>query len=111
MSEKLTDEQIVSLVNAEFDEALGAPDGEISLERAKAWDYYLRKHFGDEEEGSSQVVTSDVADVVDGIMPSLLRLFTTADNLVSFDAVGPEDEERAQQERSEERRVGEESRS
>lgn len=98
MSEKLTDEQIVSLVNAEFDEALGASDGEISLERAKAWGYYLRKPFGDEEEGSSQVVTSDVADVVDGIMPSLLRLFTTADNLVSFDAVGPEDEERAQQE-------------
>src|SRR5690554_3804582 len=88
MAEKLTDEQIVSLVNAEFDEALGASDGEISLERAKAWDYYLRKPFGDEEEGSSQVVTSDVADVVDGIMPSLLRIFTTADNLVSFDEIG-----------------------
>src|SRR5690606_13204023 len=98
MAEKLTDEQIVSLVNAEFDEALGAPDGEISLQRAKAWDYYLRKPFGDEEEGSSQAVTSDVAVVVDGIMPPLLRLFATADNLVSFDAVGPEDEERAQQE-------------
>src|SRR3546814_14743018 len=31
-------------------------------------------------------------------MPSLLRIFTTADNLVSFDPVGPEDIETAEQE-------------
>lgn len=95
---KLTDEQLVALVDAEFTSAMGAPGGEISMERAKAWDYYLSKPFGDEIEGRSSVVTSDVADVVDSVMPSLLRLFTMADNLVGFDAVGPEDEEAAEQE-------------
>src|SRR3546814_4127730 len=77
---------------------MGAPGGDIATERAKAWDFYLSKPLGNEIEGQSHVVTSDVADVVDSIMPSLLRLFTTADNLVSFDPVGPEDGEAAEQE-------------
>src|SRR5690606_21446053 len=86
------------LADAAFEESMGAPGGDISEERAKALDYYLSKPFGDEAEGQSKVVTSDVADVVDGIMPSLLRIFTTADNLVEFDPVGEEDEEAARQE-------------
>lgn len=94
---KLTDEQLVDLVNQEFEDSLGAPDGDISLERAKAFDYYLRKLFGNEEDGESQIVTSDVAEVIDGIMPSLLKIFTMADNLVSFDPVSEEDVPAAEQ--------------
>lgn len=98
MPKKLTDQDLVNILNTEFHDALGAPSGDISLQRAEAYDFYLSKPFGDEEEGYSKVVTSDVADVVDSIMPSLLRLFTTAENLVNFDPVGPEDEAQAQQE-------------
>ena len=94
----MNDERLVAIVDAEFSTAMGAPGGDISTERARAWDYYLAKPLGNEVEGESSVVTSDVADVVDGIMPSLLRIFTTSDNLVSFDAVGPEDEAQAEQE-------------
>lgn len=97
MAEKMTDEDLRVLVESGMDNALGASDT-ISAERAKAWDYYLSRKMGNEVEGQSQVVSSDVSDVVDGIMPSLLRIFTTADNLVMFDPVGPEDEEAAQQE-------------
>lgn len=95
---KMTDRELLNLVNTEFSSAMGKEGGEISAERALAWDYYLSKPLGNEEEGQSQVVTSDVADIVDGIMPSLLRLFTTADNLVSFDPVGFEDVDQANQE-------------
>lgn len=94
----LTDEQLVSLVNQEFEDALGAPGGDLSLERAKALDYYLQKPLGNEVEGRSKIVTSDVEDVVDGMIPSLLRIYTTADNVVSFDPVGSEDIEAAEQE-------------
>jgi hypothetical protein len=94
----LDEKTLLSIVDHEFESAMGKSGGEISIERAKAWDYYLSKPLGNEVEGQSKVVTSDVADVVDGMMPSLLRIFTTADNLVSFDAVGPEDEEQAAQE-------------
>lgn len=95
---RFSEEDLVSIVDNEFTSAMGAEGGEISTERAKAWNYYLSKPFGDEIPGQSQVVTSDVADVIDGIMPSLLRLFTTSDNLINFDAVGPEDEAKSAQE-------------
>lgn len=89
---------LVSIVNEEFEGALGGPTGEISFERAKAWDRYLSKPLGNEVDGQSQVVTSDVEDCIDGQLPSILRIFTSADNLVSFDPVGPEDIEAAEQE-------------
>lgn len=95
---RMTDDELAALVDAEFSTAMGAPGGQISTERARAWKYYMSEPFGNEVEGQSSVVTSDVKDVVDGIMPSLLRLFTTAENLVSFDPVGPEDVEQAAQE-------------
>lgn len=95
---RMNDRELLALVEAEFSSAMGASDGEISQERAKAWDYYLSKPIGNEVEGSSKVVTSDVSDAVDGIMPSLLRIFTTADNLIEFEPVGQEDIPQAQQE-------------
>lgn len=98
MAEKLTDEQIVSAVNQEFEYSICAPGGEIALEQAENHDYYLSKKFGNEDDEVSEVVTSDAAEVVDGMMPSLLRMFTTADNLVSFDPEGPGDEQKAEQE-------------
>lgn len=94
----MTDTELLALIDTEFSSAMGKQGGEISIERARAWDYYLSKPLGNEEDGQSQVVTSDVADIVDGIMPSLLRLFTTADNLISFDPVGFEDVAQAEQE-------------
>lgn len=95
---KMTDRELYALVDAEFMNAMGAPDGEISLDRAKALSYYMSEKMGNEIDGQSSVVTSDVADVVDGIMPSMLRLFTTSDNLMHFEAEGPEDEDKAAQE-------------
>lgn len=95
---KLTEREIVAIVDREFQTAMGAPDGQIAHERAKAYRYYNSEPLGNEIDGKSQMVTSDVSDVVDGIMPSLLKIFTTKENLVSFDATGPEDEALAQQE-------------
>ena len=95
---KMEDQELVNLVDGEFEEALGSPGGEIADERALAWSYFLSEPLGNEEEGQSSVVTSDVADVLDGVMPSYLRIFTMQENLLDFDPVGPEDEEAAQQE-------------
>lgn len=95
---KLTDDELLAIVDSEFSSAMGAEGGDISSERALAWDNYTNKPLGNEIEGESEVTTSDVSDVIDGIMPSLLRIFTTADNLVSFDPVGPEDMAGAEQE-------------
>ena len=94
----MTEDELLTIVEGEFQSAMGASDADIANERAKAFDYYLSKPLGNEVEGRSRVVTSDVSDVVDGMMPSLLRIFTTSENLVDFDPVGPEDAEQAAQE-------------
>lgn len=94
----LSDAELVALVEGEFESSMGAEGGDISTERAKAWEFYMSQPIGNEIEGQSEVVTSDVSDVVDGLMPSMLRLFTTAENLVGFDATGLEDEPAAEQE-------------
>jgi len=71
---------------------------EVSAEQAKAVDYYLRRPFGNEEEGRSQVISSDVWDVVEGLAPIILEPFVSSSDIVQFDATGPEDEDAAKQE-------------
>jgi hypothetical protein len=96
--ERMSDDELGALIDAEFSGAMGAEGGEISSERARAWEYYLSKPLGNEIEGESTVVTSDVADVIDGIMPSLIRIFTTDDNLVIFEPQDEKDVKAAEQE-------------
>ena len=79
-------------------QALGWQLGDLAQERAQSLDYYLGKPLGNEQEGRSQVVTSDVADAVEGMLPSLVRVFTSGDDICVFEPVGPEDEEAAAQE-------------
>ena len=94
----LSEEQLTTIFTTEFGQSIGATDDGLAEKRQIAMDRYLGEPLGNEVEGESQVLTSDVSDVVDGVLPSLLRIFTTADNLVSFDPVGPEDVAAAEQE-------------
>jgi hypothetical protein len=55
-------------------------------------DAYMREPYGDEVKGRSQFVTSDYADTVEWIMPSLMRLFTGSNEIVTVNPAGPEDE-------------------
>jgi hypothetical protein len=53
--------------------------------------YYYGAPFGDEEDGRSQVVSMDVRDTVQGILPSLMRIFFGPERVVEFMPQGPED--------------------
>ena len=69
-------------------------------ERADAMDYYLGDMRKDmpAQDGRSRAVSTDVADTVEGLMPSLMDIFAGSDEVVRFEPVGPEDEAAAQQE-------------
>jgi len=62
--------------------------------------YYLGDVSEDmpDQEGRSTAVSTDVADVIEGLMPNLMDIFAGSDEVVRFEPVGPEDEEAAQQE-------------
>lgn len=62
-----------------------AEDGVLEEDRANAIEFYNGEPFGDEEDGRSQVVTRDVAEVVDQMVVSLLRTMVSGDKVVEFD--------------------------
>ena len=89
--------RLTGILQAEIDDAIGMLDSETTAERAEALNYYLRNPYGNEQEGRSQIVTGEVAEVIDGALPQLIRVFTASDDLVRFEPVGPQDEEGAKQ--------------
>jgi hypothetical protein len=46
-------------------------------------------------DGRSKVVSKDLLEVVESAMPSLMRMFCGADDVIRFEAEGPEDEKNA----------------
>ena len=82
----------------EQQESLARESGDLSEERSAAIDHYLGRPYGDEQDGRSQVVMRDVADTIEWIKPSLMRIFASGDEVVSFTPTGPEDVQAAEQE-------------
>ena len=97
MAKKITEEELVARVRREIDDSLGYGEDVIARQREKAIEYYYGLPFGNEVEGRSQFVDSTVADTIEWIKPSLMRIFASGDELVKFNPVGPEDEPMAQQ--------------
>lgn len=93
----LSEREILAAIDAQVERAYGS-DGTLDKERAQAMDYYLGRQYGNEVEGRSQVVTRDVLETVEWIMPSLMRIFTSGDKVVEFQPKGLEDEPAAKQE-------------
>lgn len=71
---------------------------ELHSDRAKAMDYYLGRPMGNEVEGRSKVVSHDVSDSINWVLPGLMRIFTSGDEVVNFTPTGQEDIAAAQQE-------------
>jgi hypothetical protein len=95
---KISDEEILSICIDEMENAAGGIAGDLEDERTEAMDRYYGELYGDEIEGRSQVVTREVYETVEGILPSLVRIFAESDNMVTFSPTGPEDEEQAEME-------------
>ena len=97
MSKRMTKRELAAYVEQEIQGSLGYGDGKLTQQRTDAMDRYYGKKYGNEQEGRSQIVTRDVADVIEWIMPSLMKIFTGGDKVVQFEPQGPEDVEAAKQ--------------
>lgn len=94
----MSDDELLAQLDVMERQAVGYFDNEIAGEQAKAMDYYLSKPFGNEEDGRSDVISSDVWDVVEGMTPQIAKPFFASDDLVKFNPVSPQDEQAAKQE-------------
>lgn len=66
--------------------------------RSDLLDWYNGEPYGDEEEGNSTFISTDIRDAVEAILPDIMDVFTSAESIVEFSAIGPEDEDAAKQE-------------
>ena len=96
-SEALTDEELRALCEQAISQS--TVDGsEVAADRSAAMARYMGEPDGTEQEGRSQFVTREVLETIEFIMPSLMRMFADAENMVHFEPTGPEDQEAAAQE-------------
>jgi hypothetical protein len=98
MAKKLSDDDLVSILRREEQVAQQWQDAELLGPRQSAFDYYNRdpKAFG-VEEGQSSVVTSEFADTVESVMPGLMRVFASGDEIAKFTPIEQQDEKWAKQ--------------
>lgn len=92
----MDDDYFRAIIASEIQNAVGFLGGELSEQRRQAMEFYYSEPFGNEREGRSQVVLSDVLDTIEWTMPSLMRIFFGGSKVVKFEPEGPEDEEEAE---------------
>lgn len=82
------------------DACVSFKEGRPSRDRQEALRFYRGDNldvYGDSGDGLSTVVSRDTMEAVESMMPSLVRPFVAGEEVVSFEPVGPEDEEGARQ--------------
>ena len=88
---EIADPKLRIILSNQIKNALGYLGGQLSQSRKKSIEYYLGDKLGTEIDGRSQVVSTDVSDTVESILPNLLRIFTASDKVVRCDPVTAED--------------------
>lgn len=99
VNDKLTDDDILAECRYQSSQASGSEfaSDELTESRKNALRYYLARSRGDEIEGRSDVISKDVADMIDAMLTQMMPVFAT-DDLVQFGAVSEQDEPQARTE-------------
>jgi len=93
----IDENKLKAYLESEIDDSIGYLETETTDQRQEALQYYLREHYGNEVAGRSQIVTGEVAEVIDGAIPQIMKTFTTSKDAVVFEPVNEGDEETAEQ--------------
>lgn len=94
---KMDDTEFLELLRQKEQAASHYIHGQLASERVDAMREYYRLPYGNEEDGWSQIVASDVSDSVEWILPALLKTFTSTDKAVSFEPINADDVAGAEQ--------------
>ena len=93
---KMNDTTFSAIFKNEVQNAVNYYDTEFSQERVDVLSYYLGEKFGNEIDGQSQVVATEVRDTIEYIMPNLMKIFGNGD-FARYMPRQPEDVASAQQ--------------
>lgn len=96
----LEDSEILSIIDAEKQSSIGFENG-TELERKRRTSLeYMKGEMSDIPSlpNRSKATSTDIAEAVETVMPDLMEIFTGGEDVATFEAIGEEDEEAAQQE-------------
>lgn len=88
----MDDLELKTIISRKVRESVGYLSSEITRERQTNLEYYHGEPFGNEIEGRSQVVSRDVMDTIEWMLPTFMQMFHGSENAVNFTPTGPEDE-------------------
>ena len=80
----MSEADLQAVVASYISDAIQYIDDDISPVRAESTKYYRGDPFGNEVDGRSQVVSRDVRDSVQAVLPSMMRVFFGSEKVVEF---------------------------
>ena len=80
----MSEADLQAVVGSYISDAIQYIDDDISPVRAESTKYYRGDPFGNEIDGRSQVVSRDVRDSVQAVLPSMMRVFFGSEKVVEF---------------------------
>lgn len=95
--EKPSADDIQSIVSQLAQDARAFIEEDINPKRVDAIDYYNGRPFGNEEDGRSKVVSTDVRDGIQAMLPGLLRTFCGSERALEARPRSAEDEAKAEE--------------
>src|SRR5574337_334573 len=98
---RMNDDQLKAITDQEMRQAVGWWSGKLAQQRQKAMYYYLAEAKGDlappDIEGRSAVVSPDVRNTIEAMLPQLMVKFAGSETVVECQAQKPGDEPKAEQ--------------
>ena len=93
----LDEREVLNIVGQELSYGSGGNENDfIEGNRQAALAAYLGQPDGKEVEGRSEIVSTDVADAIEWIMPEIMKAFTQNNEVVTFDPCFDGDEDQAE---------------
>lgn len=94
----MTEDQLVALIDGYASTSYGGEEGQLAQEQALAIARYNMEPDGNERDGRSQLVSTEIRDTVETVVPQLMRIFLGGDQICEFNPETPEDVGQAKQE-------------
>lgn len=97
----MTQDELKAVTDAELRQAVGYQSGKLANARQKALYYYEGIPKGDmappDVEGRSGVISTDVRNTIEAMMPELMAKFASSERVVELEPTKPSDEKAAKQ--------------
>lgn len=94
---RMDDSELLNILQKKEDDAAAYVYGELGEAREQALREYHRQPYGNEEEGWSQIVSSDIQDSVEWVLAAIMKTFASTDKAVQFEPSRAADVEPAEQ--------------